>query len=114
MMETCPNPTLRADLRKHHDNAVTFIQQVNAARPIALAILGYGFEPADFDSTIDTLIEEFSGTDWEALSRATDWKEQGEIVGALMEQRAAGLVVGVALGLLLRPETFAQAGEQQR
>jgi hypothetical protein len=90
-----------------------FLKGVAAARPFALAALMGGFGHQD----LDELVYVFGAIDRDAVSQALDMipdtKQSNEafdvIWTALNEQAIAGLQVGIAIGLLIRPEVIGGA-----
>jgi hypothetical protein len=92
------------ELRDAHLDGIDFLDGVRKAQPLAQTALAIGF--ADPQLEFSDLVWSFAGHDQAAIERiATKDDESFDIVyDALRAQARAGLQIGIAIGLLLRPK----------
>ena len=78
--------------------------QVRAARPLAQDIIAASLTIDESQSLMDRVIELLDDRD---LDRMIDDNEDCEAVCVLDDRLHAAFAIGVALGLMLRPDAFA-------
>ena len=95
-------------MRESQSAAEQFAAGVRAAQPFALAILGIGFR--DQYREIEQVINQYSRLDEDApWICAPNGELNDDAYAAVSEHGLAALRLGVALGLMLRPEMFGGA-----